>query len=361
MGLFEKLRHELIDIVEWPEQDPNLLVWKFPTDNEIKMGAKLTVREGQQAVFLNKGQIADVFQPGMYTLHTQNMPILSKLLGWQYGFDSPFRSEVFFVSTRQAIDQKWGTKNSITISDARFGLIEFRAFGTYAFKVADAGKFLQEVAGVAREYTTDEIGAQIRSIIVSHFTSAATSGNLPIDKLAGSTDALSSIIQDKLVTDFTEYGLQIKKFVVENVSLPDDLKKEIFEYSRINTIDIQKYTQWKVANSIETAAANPGMTGASIGIGVGLGYGNILSNAFNQANQKQQEQATMPPPLTQYFTAADGKQNGPYDAGQIQQMMQAGTIVRETLVWKAGMAAWGKAETVAELADHFNNVPPPIQ
>jgi membrane protease subunit (stomatin/prohibitin family) len=366
MSFFERLRNEFIDIIDWPNQDPETLVWKFPRyDNEIKMNAKLTVREAQQAVFINEGKIADVYMPGMYTLQTQNMPILSTLKGWKYGFESPFKADVFFVSTRQAIDQKWGTKNAITLSDDRFGMIEIRAFGTYAFKVTDAGKFLKEVAGIDREYTTDEIQGQLKSIIATRFTSAVGGGNIPIEKFASNLDDLSTTIQAKLNADFDAYGLMLTKFMVENVSMPEDLKKEIFEYSRLNKIDLQKLTQMKVAQSIETAAANESIAGLGAGIGAGMGVGSMMANAFGQANAAQQQQAAPagPPPLApsaQYFTGADGKQAGPFDATQIGQMIASGVIKRDTLMWKAGMPAWAAAETISEITAFFGATPPPL-
>jgi membrane protease subunit (stomatin/prohibitin family) len=365
MGIFDRLRNEFIDIIDWPQQDGDTLVYKFERhDNEIKMNAKLTVRESQQAVFINEGVIADVFQPGMYTLQTQNMPILSTLKGWKYGFESPFKADVFFVSTKQAIDQKWGTKNAITLSDDRFGMIELRAFGTYAFKVTDAGKFIKEISGIDQLYTTDEIGGQLKSIIATRFTSVAGGGNIPIEKFASNLEDLSSTIQEKLNADFDAYGLQITKFLVENVSMPEDLKKEIFEYSRLNKIDMQKLAQLKAAQSIEIAAANEGTAGLGAALGAGLGVGNMMANAMNQATAPQQSVANAaPPPLAaaiQYFTGIDGKQAGPYDAAMVQQMIQTGTIRRDTIMWKQGMAGWAAADTLSELSGLFGSVPPPL-
>lgn len=357
MGLFDKLSHEFVDIIEWTDNSSDTLVWKFPRyQDEIKMGAKLTVRESQQAVFMNEGKIADVYQPGMYELQTQNMPILATLRGWKYGFNSPFKADIFFVSTRQFVDQKWGTKNAITVDDPRFGLVELRAFGTFAFKVVDGGKFIKEIAGTEGVYSTDEIDGQLRSLIVTKFTNAAGQGNLTIDKFAASLEDLSKICSDKLNEDFTAYGLQITKFVVENVSMPDDLKKQIFDYSRLNRIDMQKFAQFKTAESIETAAANPGgNAGLGVGFGVGMGMGNMVTNAFsNQIN-------TPPPPpqALQFFIAVNGQQTGPYTPEQMAQMAQQGTLKRESLVWKAGMAQWAQASTVTELSNAFSTVPPP--
>lgn len=366
MGIFDKLRNEFIDIIDWPNQDTDTLVWKFPRyQNEIKMNARLTVREAQQAVFINEGVIADVYQPGMYTLQTQNMPILATLKGWKYGFDSPFKADVLFVSTRQAIDQKWGTKNAITVSDDRFGMIELRAFGTYAFKVVDAGKFIKEIAGIEREYTTDEIGGQLKSIIATRFTNAAASGNIPIEKFASNLESLSVIILEKLNADFDNYGLKITNFLVENVSMPEELKKEIFEYSRLNKIDMQQLAQLKSAKSIEIAAANEGIAGMGAGLGAGISVGNMMANAMGQAAAAPQQQAAgaTPPPLApsvQYFTGIDGKQEGPYSTTQIQQMIQAGTLRRDTMIWKAGMAGWATADTIADLNGFFGAVPPPL-
>ncbi|XZF14279.1 SPFH domain-containing protein [Chitinophagaceae bacterium MMS25-I14] len=368
MGLFDKLRNEFIDIIQWEDNSNDTLVWKFPRyNNEIKMNAKLTVRESQQAVFLNEGTIADVFQPGMYTLQTQNMPILATLKGWKYGFESPFKADVFFVSTRQFTDQRWGTKNAITLDDPRFGMIELRAFGTFAFRVADGGKFIKEIAGTEGEFTTDEINGQLRSLIVTKFTNALGSGNIPIDKVAASVEELSQLCQDKLNEDFEAYGLKITKFLVENVSMPDDLKKEIFEYSRLNRIDMQKLAQFKTAQSIETAAANPGTAGLGVGMGVGLSMGNVVANTLVNANAAnaapQQQAAAAPPPIpgaVQFFVAANGAQTGPFGTDQLAQMVQAGTLTRESLVWKTGMAQWTAASSVAELSGLFNNVPPPL-
>ena len=364
MGIFDKLRNEFIDIIEWVNPASDTIVWKFPRyQNEIKMNAKLTVRESQQAVFLNEGKLADVFQPGMFTLTTENMPIMTTLQGWKYGFNSPFKADVLFVSTKQQLDQKWGTKNPITLSDDRFGMIELRAFGTYAFRVVDAGKFIKEVVGIDSEYSTEEIAGQLKSIIATKFTAAAGAGNIPIEKFASNLEELSTMIAEKLSADFDEYGLKITKFLIENVSMPEDLKKEIFEYSRLNKVDMQKLAQFKAAQSIEIAAANEG---GIAGIGAGIGVGQMMANTLSQAQQPQAAQpaaATMPPPLAaaaQYFVGAGGQQTGPFDTAQIQQMINGGTLKHDTLMWKAGMGAWAAADTISELAPLFRNMPPPL-
>ncbi len=363
MGLFDKLRNEFIDIIDWTDNTSDTIVYKFPRyQNEIKMGAKLTVRESQVAVFMNEGTIADVFQPGMYELSTQNMPLLSTLKGWKFGFNSPFKADVFFVSTKQFIDQKWGTKNPITLNDTRFGFIELRSFGSFTYRVTDGGKFIKEIAGTQDRYTTDEIGEQLKTMVVTKFTDAVGEGNIPVEKFAANLDELSKLGQEKINSDFTEYGLTITKFLVENVSMPDELKKEIFNYSRLGAIDVNKLAQFNAANAIKDAANNQGLGGAGIGMGVGMGMGNMVTNMMNQ-NTPNQNQASMPPPpppVLQYFVAVNGAQTGPFTMQQLQSMVITNQLTKQSIVWKQGMAGWLAAETQAELIALFGAVPPPM-
>jgi len=362
MGLFNKLRNEFIDIIEWVDNTNNTIIWKFPRyQNEIKMGAKLTVRESQVAVFMNEGKIADVFQPGMYTLETQNMPIMSTLKGWKYGFNSPFKADIFYVSTKQFIDQKWGTKNPITLSDPRFGFIELRSFGSFAFRVTDGGKFIKEIAGTDENFTTEEVADQLRSMIVTKFSDAVGEGNIPVEKFAANLEELSALGKEKLNTDFTEYGLTITKFLVENVSMPDELKKEIFNYSRLNAIDPNKLAQFNTANAIKDAANNQGLGGAGVGMGVGFGMGNMMTNMMNQSGSNNLGTNTPPPPppILQFHVIVNGAQAGPFNLQQLQGMATSGQLTRTTMVWKAGMAAWVAADAQPELASIFHSVPPP--
>ncbi len=362
MGLFDKLRNEFIDIIEWVDDSNDTIVWKFPRfQNEIKMGAQLTVRESQIAVFMNEGQIADVFQPGRYTLQTQNMPILTTLKGWKYGFNSPFKADIYFINTKQFIDQKWGTKNPITLSDPRFGFIEIRAFGNFAFKVTDGGKFIKEIAGTNSNFSTEDVAEQLRSMIVTKFTDAVGEGNIPVEKFAANLDELSKLGQTKLHDDFVEYGLNITKFLVENVSMPEELKKEIFNYSRLHAIDMQKLAQFNTAQAIGDAAKNQGIGGAGVGMGVGFGMGNMMTNMMNQNNMNQQTGAVPPPPpIVQFHVVLNNAQAGPFNLEQLKTMVASGQLTRQTMVWKAGMANWASAEAQPELVPLFASVPPPI-
>ncbi len=372
MGLFDFVKGELIDVIEWVDSSNDTIIWKFPRkngDHEIKNNAKLTVRESQQAVFLNEGVLADVFKPGMHTLQTQNMPILATLKGWKYGFDSPFKADVYFVSTKQFIDQKWGTKNPIIIDDERFGMIEVRAFGNFAYKVSDAGLFLKEIAGTDVHYTTDEVGEQLKSKVLRKFTDIAASSNLTIEKFASNLDELSDLAKVKLNDYFLTVGLQITDFNVENVSMPEDIKKEIFAYSRMNKQG-DNWTKMNTMNVMNAAASNEGMGGAGMGMGVGMGMGNMMGSMMGnmmQQNQGQQNQqmggTNTPPPLpqmSQYFLAVNGAQTGPFTPQQLQGMISTGQFNANSQVWKQGMPAWGSASTVPELQALFGAMPPPL-
>ena len=230
MGLWDKLRSELIDIIEWTEPSNNdILCYRFPRyDNEIKMGAKLTVREGQTTVFVNEGQIADVYKPGMYTLETQNMPILSTLKGWKYGFHSPFKADVYFVNTRVFTGNKWGTSNPIMMRDQDFGIVRVRAFGTFDFHITDVKLFLKEVAGSDNHFRLDEFADTMRSRIVSIFSDAVASAKIPVLDLATRYtelgDALAPVINPILSA---KYGIEFTSFILENASVPPDRKSVV--------------------------------------------------------------------------------------------------------------------------------------
>jgi len=371
MGLFDKLRGEFVDIIEWLDESNDTIVYRFERyQNEIKNGAKLTVREGQVAVFINEGQIADVFQPGMYTLNTQNLPVLSTLKGWKYGFDSPFKAEVYFVSTRNMTAQKWGTKNAITLSDQRFGMLELRAFGTYVIKVNDAPLFIKEIVGTDGHFTTDEIAEQLKSMIVTRFTDAAGEAGFPIEAFAGNINELSEYVQTVIAPEFAQYGLELPKFLVENVSMPEEIKKEIFELSRLNAIDLNKLAQMKAAKAMEAAANNPsGTAGAGMGMGMGFAMANQMGQTFGAGqgqNQNPPQQQTAPstpppiPPALTFFVVVSGQQAGPYDMATLKQMAIQNQLNKESLVWRDGMANWTAAGQLPELTSLFGSIPPPI-
>jgi membrane protease subunit (stomatin/prohibitin family) len=366
MGLWDKIKNELIDIIEWTDDSNNTMVWKFPRhQNEIKTGAQLTVRESWVAVFVNEGKIADVFQPGRYQLTTQNMPVLTTIMGWKYGFNSPFKVDVFFVNTKNFTDNKWGTKNPIMLRDAEFGPIRLRAFGTYAIKVVDAAKFIREIAGTQSHFTTEEVTEQLRNLIVTRFTDAIGESKIPALDLAANYDELSTFITGKINPEFGEYGLSVTKFLVENVSLPPEVEAALDKKSSMGILgNLNQYAQFQAANAMEAAAKNPGGANPGLEMGMGMAMAQQMGNMFNQQNQNQpQNNNAGPPPIpggSSYFIAINGQQQGPFTLPSLQQMISAGSFNRDSLVWKQGMSGWLKAGEVAELASLFGAAPPPI-
>ncbi len=369
MGILDKLKQEFIDIIEWTDFSSDTMVWRFPRyQNEIKYGAKLTVRESQVAVFVNEGQIADVYLPGMYTLNTQNMPILTTIKGWKYGFNSPFKAEVYFVNTKNFTDQKWGTKNPIMLRDKEFGPLRLRAHGNYAYRVNDAAKFIKEIAGTDGHFTIDEITNQLRNLIVTRFSDALGESDIPILDLAANYDELSQFIKARINPDFLEYGLEVTKLLVENISLPEEVEAALDKRSSMGILgNLHQYTQFQAANAMEAAAKNPGGD-ASAGVGMGMGFamanqmGQMLNNP--QTHQPgQQPQSNVPPPIPgviSVFVAIDGQQTGPYKMDVILEMIKKGDISRETLVWKKGMEEWLPAIEVPGINGMFDETPPPI-
>src|SRR5690606_21132010 len=313
----EKLSNEFIDIVEWLDYTEDTIAHRFERyQNEIKNGAKLIVREGQTAVFINEGQLADVFGPGTYDLTTANLPILTTLKGWKYGFNSPFKAEVYFVNTHLFTDEKWSTKSPITLSDDRFGLVEIRAFGTYAFKISDAGKFIKDIVGTDSNFTNFEINEHLKSLIATRFTDTVGKANLPIELYAANTTELSDTCREVMAPEFDSVGIALVKFYIENVSMPEELKKEIFEYSRIDKLDLDKLAKFKAAQAIEAAAKNEGGTaGAGMGKGMGFVLAQQMGNLMGGPAQPQaQGLGASPPPIpvqTLYHYALDGAQQGP--------------------------------------------------
>ena len=374
MGLFDeikkKLTHEFIDIIEWLDTTDDTIVHRFERyQNEIKNGAKLVVREGQQAVFINEGQLADVFKPGTHTLNTKNLPILATLKGWKYGFDSPFKAEVYFVNTRLFTDEKWGTKNPFMLSDERFGLVEIRAFGTYSFRIQDAGKFVVDVVGTDGNFTNYEVNEHLKSLIVTRFTDTVGEANLPIELYAANTTELSETCQEVMQPEFGRVGIELERFYIENVSMPEELKKEIFEYSRLDKLDMTKLAQFKAAKAMEAAAKNEGGTaGAGMGMGMGFVLAQQMGGMMNPQAPQQPfvtpGQAATPPPMptqVQYHYAVNGQQLGPVSFDRLKELFANRTINKEALVWRPGMASWTALKDVDELKVFLGgSTPPPL-
>ncbi len=363
MGLWDKLKGELVDIIEWLDDSRDTIVWRFPRyENEIKMGAKLIVRESQAAVFVNEGQIADVYTPGTYTLTTQNMPVLSTLKGWKYGFESPWKAEVYFVNTRQFTDMKWGTQNPVIVRDPEFGAVRLRAFGAFALRVTDPALLLRELVGTDPQFRTEEVQEYFRQLVVSHLGTALATAQVPMLDLAAKQLAIGSTLATVLTDELANTGIAIVKFIIENISVPPEVEAALDKRTSIGVVgDLDSYTKFQAANAMETAAGNSGGAGESFGFGIGMAAGQRAMQSMNAAPAAPA--AAGPPPLpatAQWFVGVNGQQQGPYDLSALASQVTAGTLSQTTLVWKAGMAAWAAAGQVPELSSAFAAVPPPL-
>ncbi len=364
MGLFDKLRGELIDIIQWLDDSRDTLVYRFERyGNEIKNGAKLVVRETQQAVFVNEGKLADVFKPGTYELLTRNLPILATLQGWKYGFESPFKAEVYFVNTRQFTDLKWGTQNPVIVRDPEFGPVRLRAFGGYAMRVVDAGAFIKELAGTDPLFKTEEVSEYLRQLVVSKVAGVLGESGISVLDIASKQSQMEQLLAQRLTQDLKTNGIEITRFIVENVSLPPEVEQALDKRSQMGVLgDLNRYTQFQAAQAMEQAAKNPGGAGEGIGLGAGLALGQQMARSFAGAGAPPTGPA-QPPPLdapVAWFLGVGGKQLGPFDAAALAAEAAGGRLTPTTLVWRQGLAAWVAAKDVPELARLLSSGPPPL-
>lgn len=365
MGLMDRVRGQFIDIVEFLDESRDTIVWRFPRQgNEIKMGAQLVVREGQTAVFVNEGTIADVFKPGTYTLETRNLPILTDLKGWKYGFNSPFKAEVYFVATRQFTDFKWGTQNPITLRDPEFGMVRLRAFGTYAMVVSDPANLLRQLVGTDPQFRTEEVGEFLRQSIVGKLAPAIANAKIPALDLAANQETIAATLAPALSQSLAEFGISIPRFVIENISLPPEVEEALDKRTSMGVIgNLGDYTKFQAANAIEDAANNPAGGNSGLGIGVGVALGQQVAAAMNQP-QAAPPSGAVPPPLPtatpSLFIAVNNQQVGPLAPAELSARIAKGELTRETLVWREGMPAWTPAAQVPDVAALFGAVPPPL-
>ncbi len=365
MGLFDKLFAELVDIIEWTDDTSNTLVYRFPRyGNEIKNGAMLTVREGQIAVLVNEGQVADVYEPGLYKLETANMPILSTLQGWIHGFESPFKAEVYFFNTTQFTDMKWGLRNPLIMRDAEFGVVRLRAFGSYAFRIEDVETLLTEIVGTDGHFTVEEISDQLRNLMVSGFANIVADSGISILDLAGNYDELGDLLAKQLDPEFAEFGLSLTKLLIENISLPEAVEKALDERSSMGAVgNLDKFTKFQAAQSMRDAAKNPGGgAGAGMGMGMGFAMAQSFGNALSKDNQQSSHQEAPPaiPEVEHFYFVRDGKKAGPFNLAAISSEISIGSVTADTLVWKSGMKDWQAASEVRAIAVLLNSEPPPI-
>lgn len=289
MALMDFIKKQFIDILQWTEESDGTLAWRYPmAEMEIQNGASLTVRDSQVAMFVNEGTVADVFSPGMYKLTTQTLPVLTYLKNWDKLFESPFKSDVYFFSTRTQLDQKWGTPNPITIRDQEFGIVRLRAFGIYAYHLSDPKRFYQKISGTRDRYLCTELEGQLRNILVAGLTDLFGESGVPFIDMAANQDEFGRAMLVKAAPMFAEYGLTLDTLVVQNVSLPDELQKTLDQKISMNMIgDMQRYTQFQVANSIPDAAKNEGgMAAMGVGLGAGVGFGQVVGQSMASAMQQ---------------------------------------------------------------------------
>ncbi|MGB3494480.1 MAG: SPFH domain-containing protein [Elainellaceae cyanobacterium] len=375
MGLFEKLRNEFVDIIEWLDSSNDTIAYRFERyNNEIKMGAQLTVRPGQKAVFVNEGQVADAFEPGRYELVTQNLPVLSTLKGWKYGFNSPFKAEVYFFNTKLFTDLKWGTPNPITIRDPELGPVRVRAHGTYNIRVVDPVQLLQQFVGTDGLFQVDEISNHIRNLVLTGFASWIGQTGTGVFDFASNYGNFGDSVQASIQPNMQDYGIELVKILIRDITLPPEVEQAIDRRSAMGMLgNMQQYAQYQAANAIETSAANPSSGGSSpLDLGVGLAMGQQIVNAFQtnpaqsnpaqsnpaQGNPAQSNQAPgtppPPPPQTQWYLSRGGQNFGPFPADQLPQ----NGLTPNTFVWRNGMAGWLAASQVPDLAYLFNAPPP---
>ncbi|MEO0751375.1 MAG: SPFH domain-containing protein [Pseudomonadota bacterium] len=373
MSIFDFLSGQFIDVIHWVDDTRDTMVWRFERHgHEIKYGAKLTVREGQAAVFVHEGQLADVFTPGLYMLETNNMPIMTTLQHWDHGFKSPFKSEIYYVNTTRFNDLKWGTKNPIMLRDPEFGPTRIRAFGTYSTRVVDPARFLTEIVGTDGEFTMDEISYQVRNIIVQSFSRIIAGSGIPVLDMAANTGDLGKLIAAEISGVVAEYGLSIPEFYIENISLPPAVEEALDKRTSMGLAgDLGKFTQYSAAEAMTAAAKTPGSgAGEGIGAGLGMGMGMAMAQQMNpQSNlghlqgpwgQNPAAAAPPPPPVEHvWHIAENGQTHGPYSKAKLGRMVAEGQLTRDTHVWTAGQDGWLKAEDVQELAQLFTVMPPP--
>jgi membrane protease subunit (stomatin/prohibitin family) len=293
MALMDFIKKQFIDILEWVEDGDGTLAWRYPiADREIQYGGSLTVRESQMAVFVNEGKVADVFGPGMYKLTTQTLPVLTYLKNWDKLFESPFKSDVYFFSTRQQIDQRWGTTQPVTIRDKDFGAVRLRAFGNYAYRITDPKLFHTEISGTRDRYTAAELEGQLRALMLQHISDAVASSGIPFLDLAANQVEFAKLLRDATTPDFQKIGLALETVTVQNVSLPEELQKVLDQKIGMGMVggDMGKFMQYQTAQAIPKfaeggAGGGSGIAGDAMGLGAGVALGQVLAQNLQQGLQ----------------------------------------------------------------------------
>ena len=356
MGLLSWMFGQFIDVIEWTDDSQDTMVYRFNRQgNAIKYGAKLTVRESQIAVFVNEGEIADVLTPGIYELETNNIPILTDLQHWDHGFNSPFKAEVYFINTKRFIDLKWGTKNPIMVRDPEFSMVRLRAFGTYEIRISEPKIFLKEIVGTDGHFTTDEIESQLTNLITSNFATIMGADDTPVLDLAANYQKFGTFITEHIAPSFEEYGLELTKILVENISLPEEVEKAIdTRSSREITGNLDEHIKYQSGQALGNSE---GSASDMVGMGAGMAMGQQMASSMNQS-QDSQTPPDLPTEDTKYFVAIDSKPQGPYTLKDVEKKILEGIINKDTLVWMKGMKEWTEASNL--LSHSFSQIPPAL-
>lgn len=357
MGFWDAIFGEFIDVIEWLDESNDTLVYRFPRyNNEIKYGAKLIVRQSQAAVFVNEGVVADVLGPGIYELETKNIPILSTLQHWDHGFNSPFKAEVYFCNLRRFSDLKWGTKNPIILRDKEFGIVRVRAFGTYEIRINNPKKIIEEVVGTDSRFEVGEITNALRNIIITKFTSIIANSKIPILDIASEYDKLSQYIEKELKDEFDSYGIELLRFNIENISVPESVEKAIDERSSMGVVgDLDNYLKYKSATSLGKVA------NSTLDIGVGFAMAEKLAESFKKDSSRPKKEYIPEPFEKLYYIVKDSKPDGPYNIDEIEDMIKSHKLTPTDKMWATGMKKWKEANEFEEIKELFTLLtPPPI-
>ena len=354
MGFWDKIFGEFIDVIDWLDESNDTLVYRFERyNNEIKYGAKLTVRQSQAAVFVNEGEIADVLSSGIYELETKNLPILTTLNHWDHNFSSPFKAEVYFCNLRQFTDLKWGTKNPIILRDSEFGVVRVRAFGTYGIRIVDPATFIREIVGTNGNFNVDEISNQLRNHIISRFTEIVATSNIPILDLAANYDQLSQYVSEQIKKEFLRYGLGLTGVLIENISVPPSVEEVLDKRSSMGIIkDLSEYLTFQTAESMTKEGGSA--AGDMAAMGVGFAMADKLAKGFDKTKSYVPE-----PYEKMYYFAKNKEPNGPFSIEEIEEFIKDKKITSKTLMWATGLEGWIESKKIQEIESLFNLLTPP--
>jgi membrane protease subunit (stomatin/prohibitin family) len=308
---------------------------------------------------VHEGQIADTFGPGLYSLETNNMPVLTTLQHWDHGFQSPFKSEIYFVNLRRFTDMKWGTRSPIMCRDAEFGMVRLRAFGSYTMRVTDPAKFLVEIVGTDGEFTTQEIEFQIRNYIVTHFSQIIATSGIPVLDMAANTIDLAKLVHARITPLVAAYGLELPAFMIENISLPAEVEAALDRRTSMGVLgDLGKYTEFSTAEALRNEGGGGSGLATGLGAGLGMAMAERMSRGLGGADQGG---APPPPPPAErtWRVAVGGESTGPYSRAELARMAMAGEITRDTYFWTNGDAEWRRGRAIDELAEFFGGPSPP--